>query len=103
MWSQKLRTSHSVMAGWEPYSSDGEEPTFHRALSHRPRLIEVRIVAKQLELIAVNANCRADSGGRVQIEARGPRLSHVLRTPMDRAAEAHGANSTNLTWRPKIV
>jgi hypothetical protein len=52
----------------------------------------VRIVAKQLELIAVNANfVKQTQAGGFRQRREGLRLSLVLRTPMDRAAEAHGA------------
>jgi hypothetical protein len=83
----------------------GDEPTLSScALSHRPRLIEVRIVAKQLELIAVNANFveQIQAGEfRQRREGLAYRLSFArLSIEPPKRMEP---NSTNLIRRPKIV
>jgi hypothetical protein len=88
----------------EPIHLMGDEPTLSScALPPSP----VKRGAHRGQAVGANRRqCQlrqADSGGRVQTEARGPRLSFVLRTPMDRAAEAHRAEFDEFDLAPKIV
>jgi hypothetical protein len=70
----------------------------HRALSHRPRLIEAGIVAKPLELIAVNANfVKQTQAGGFRQRRDGLAYRLCFARPWIEPRKRMEPNSTNLT------